>query len=226
MTFYVLEQVETLQQGDGSFVMLVCLVSLLSHDTNVRVLLSHLQRTLPFGELAATFSAPDRCGALTWGRGGGLYSSSLWAFSALYITNVQAGGGWRLDSPRGITPAASHHSKRLPPSSETTRQMLAAPRGQQIRSQHSHIWIYDHRAPSHYRADLYDRKPPKWTWLKRRWQLRVSASFYVVCGANKWHAAIMTIVSSKLRVRKQRAIYGYIYFQKNALFYGLWVKNG
>lgn len=65
MTFYVLEQVETLQQGDGSFVMLVCLVSLLSHDTNVRVLLSHLQRTLPFGELAATFSAPDRCGALT-----------------------------------------------------------------------------------------------------------------------------------------------------------------
>ena len=73
--------------------------------------------------------------------------------------------------------------------------MLAAPRGQQIRSQHSHIWIYDDRAASHYRADLYDRKPPKWTWLKRRWQLRISASFYVVCGVTKWHAAIMTIIS-------------------------------
>lgn len=79
MTFYVLEEVETLQQGDGSFVMLVRLVSLLSHDTNVIVLLSHRQRTLPFGELAATFSAPDRSRALTWegGRGGGLYLSSL-----------------------------------------------------------------------------------------------------------------------------------------------------
>ena len=217
MTFNVLEQVERLQQGEGSFVVLVCLVSVLSHGTDVTVLLSHLQHTFPFGEFAAAFSAPDRSRALTWGSGGGLYLSSPWSFSALHTTNVHACGGCRLDSPRGITHAASHHSKRLPPPSETTRQMLMAPRGQQIRSQHSHIWLHDHRAPSQYRADLYDRKPPKWTWLKPWWQLRVSASFYVVCEATKWHAAIMTIVSLKLRVRKQRAIYGYIFSEKCAV---------
>lgn len=82
---------------------------------------------------------------------------------------------------------------------------------------HMNLWS---RAALHCReTSLAWKKPPKLTWLKWWWQLSVCAPFYVVCGATKWHATIMTIVSSKSHVRKVKPWQPR--FQKNMLFYSL-----